>query len=46
MDGEQVGDEGCLSVPGKVGTVSRPQHVKVKAYNRDNEEYEVKAVIF
>lgn len=41
VDGEQVGDEGCLSVPGKVGTVSRPQHVKVKAYNRDNEEYEI-----
>ena len=43
VDGEQVGDEGCLSVPGKVATVSRPQHVKVKAYNRDMEEYEVEA---
>lgn len=43
VDGEQVGDEGCLSVPGKVGTVSRPQHVKARAYNRDMEEYEIEA---
>jgi peptide deformylase len=38
MDGEQTGDEGCLSVPGKVGTVTRPNYVKVKAYNTDMEE--------
>ncbi|MDD2980603.1 MAG: peptide deformylase [Hespellia sp.] len=38
MDGEQTGDEGCLSVPGKVGTVTRPNHVKVKALNEDMEE--------
>ncbi len=38
-DGEQIGDEGCLSVPGKVGTVSRPDYVKVKAYNEKMEEY-------
>jgi peptide deformylase len=38
-DGEQIGDEGCLSVPGKVGTVSRPEYVKVKAYNEKMEEY-------
>ena len=31
--GEQTGPEGCLSVPGKVGVVTRPDHVKVKAYN-------------
>ena len=29
MDGEQTGHEGCLSVPGKTGLVTRPQHVKV-----------------
>lgn len=34
-EGCQVGDEGCLSVPGKVGTVERPNYVKVKAYDRD-----------
>ncbi|HHU74393.1 MAG TPA: peptide deformylase [Clostridiales bacterium] len=38
-DGEQTGDEGCLSVPGKVGTVTRPNYVKVKAYNKDMEEF-------
>jgi peptide deformylase len=37
-DGEQTGDEGCLSVPGKVGTVTRPNYVKVKAYNQNMEE--------
>ncbi len=40
-DGEQIGDEGCLSVPGKVGTVSRPEYVKVKAYNEKMEEYTI-----
>jgi peptide deformylase len=40
-DGEQTGDEGCLSVPGKVGTVTRPNYVKVKAYNTNMEEFEV-----
>ena len=29
--GEQTGSEGCLSVPGKVGVVTRPQYAKVKA---------------
>jgi peptide deformylase len=38
-DGEQTGDEGCLSVPGKVGTVTRPNYVKVKAYNEKMEEF-------
>ncbi len=37
-DGTQTGDEGCLSVPGKVGTVTRPNHVKVKAFNEKMEE--------
>ena len=37
-DGEQTGDEGCLSVPGKAGEVTRPNYVKVKALNEDMEE--------
>ena len=36
--GEQTGDEGCLSVPGKAGLVTRPNYVKVKALNEDMEE--------
>lgn len=38
-DGEQTGSEGCLSVPGKVGIVTRPNYAKVKALNEDMEEY-------
>ena len=38
-DGEQTGGEGCLSVPGKTATVTRPNYVKVKAYDRDMKEY-------
>lgn len=38
-EGEQTGDEGCLSVPGKVGTVTRPNYAKVKAYNEKMEEF-------
>lgn len=37
--GEQVGDEGCLSLPGKVGTVKRPNYVKCRAYNAQMQEY-------
>lgn len=38
--GEQTGDEGCLSVPGKSGCVTRPNYVKVKAQDVDlNEVY-------
>ena len=36
--GEQTGEEGCLSVPGKSGVVTRPNYVKVKALNEDMEE--------
>lgn len=36
--GEQTGDEGCLSVPGKAGQVTRPNYVKVKAWNENMEE--------
>ena len=37
--GEQTGQEGCLSVPGKAGIVTRPNYAKVKAYNADMEEF-------
>lgn len=40
-EGEQTGSEGCLSVPGKAGDVTRPNYVKVKAFDRDGNEYEV-----
>lgn len=36
--GEQSGPEGCLSVPGKQGIVTRPNYAKVKAFNEDMEE--------
>ena len=36
--GEQTGDEGCLSVPGKAGCVTRPNYVKVKALDENMEE--------
>jgi len=36
--GEQTGSEGCLSVPGKAGQVTRPNYVKVKALNENMEE--------
>lgn len=37
-DGEQTGYEGCLSVPGKMGIVTRPNHVKVKTMTLDGKE--------
>ena len=37
--GSQTGDEGCLSVPGMSGTVTRPNYVKVKALDENMEEY-------
>ena len=39
--GEQIGSEGCLSVPGKYGIVKRPNYAKVRAYDRDGNEFEV-----
>lgn len=39
--GEQTADEGCLSVPGKCGKVTRPDYVKVRAFNEDMEEFEL-----
>ena len=37
-DGTQTGEEGCLSLPGKYGIVTRPSHVKVRALNEEMEE--------
>ena len=39
-DGEQVGPEGCLSVPGKYGLVKRPYWAKVRAQDRNGDWYE------
>ena len=41
QDGEQTGWEGCLSVPGKSGQVTRPRHVVAKALNEDMEEFTI-----
>ena len=40
-EGEQTGYEGCLSLPGKSGIVTRPNYVKVRAYDRNMEVYEL-----
>ena len=40
-DGEQTGYEGCLSLPGKSGIVTRPNHVKARAFDLDMNEYEI-----
>lgn len=42
-EGTQTGDEGCLSLPGKAAQVTRPEHVKIKAYDLNMEEYTVEA---
>ena len=39
--GEQTGEEGCLSVPGKAGIVTRPNIVRAKAYDLDMNEFEI-----
>lgn len=41
--GSQTGAEGCLSVPGKNGQVTRAEHVKAKALNENMEEYTIEA---
>lgn len=40
-DGEQTGPEGCLSLPGKFGLVTRPNHVRVRANDRNGNVFEV-----
>lgn len=42
--GSQTGDEGCLSVPGKAGQVTRPNEVTVRFMNEDGEYYELEGV--
>ncbi len=39
--GEQTGQEGCLSLPGKFGEVTRPMHVRVRAQDIDLNEFEL-----
>lgn len=39
-DGTQTGEEGCLSLPGKSGVVTRPNYVKVRAFNENMQEFE------
>ena len=39
--GEQTGEEGCLSVPGKFGIVTRPDRVKVRAFDENMNEFEM-----
>ena len=39
--GEQTDTEGCLSVPGRSGTVTRPRHVTVRAINRHGETFDI-----
>ena len=41
QSGEQTGPEGCLSVPGKAGDVTRPGKVTVKALDREMKEFEL-----
>lgn len=37
-EGIQTEDEGCLSLPGKIGTVERPAYIKMKGLNREGQE--------
>ena len=41
VDGEQEGNEGCLSFPGRFGVVCRPEHVVVRAQDRNGKTFEV-----
>ncbi len=43
QDGEQIGDEGCLSLPGKVAEVPRPEHVICRYYDEDLKEKTIEA---
>ncbi len=46
QEGEQTGYEGCLSVPGKYGTVTRPNHVVVRALDVNMEPIQVEGEEF
>ena len=43
LDGIQTGEEGCLSVPGYQGIVTRAEHIRVNFLNEDMEECELEA---
>nr|WP_305888725.1 peptide deformylase [Methylomonas sp. SURF-2] len=43
QDGVEESEEGCLSVPGFFEKVSRAEHIKVQALNRDGESFELEA---
>lgn len=43
QSGKQTGDEGCLSVKGKYGTVMRPNKVTVSAFDRNGKKFTVNA---
>ena len=45
-DGQQSGPEGCLSIPGRSGVVTRPNHVKVQAQDADGNAIELEAEEF
>ncbi len=42
-EGEVIGEEGCLSVPGQSGCVVRPERITVRAQDRHGEPFEIKA---
>ena len=42
--GEQTGPEGCLSLPGRYGLVTRPNHVRVRANDRNGNVFEVEGI--
>ncbi len=39
--GSQTGEEGCLSLPGKSGVVTRPDYVRARAFDENMQEYEI-----
>lgn len=40
-EGEQTGEEGCLSVPGMVGTVTRPMKIRIRALGIDGQDQDL-----
>ena len=43
VSGTQIGEEGCLSVPGEAAEIERPNYVKVKALNEKGDEFILEA---
>ncbi len=41
--GKQIGEEGCLSIPGEMEEVMRPNYVRARAINEKGEEFEIEA---